>query len=187
MDASPEQNELTALQRVARGDAGAVDELLARYRALVWSIVRKRVSPAAAEDVVQEVFIQLWQSAERFDPTRASEAAFVGMIASRRVVDRRRRDEVRGTPEALPEELPEDFSGFAEVEVRDEVARAEQALETLRPEEQRALRLSISGLSHSEIAERIQVPLGTVKSHVRRGLERVRGLLASERSARSPA
>ena len=175
--------ELTALERVARGDPGAVDELLARYRPLVWSIVRKRVSSAAAEDVVQEVFIQLWRNAERFDPARSSETTFVGMIAARRVVDRHRRDKVHGAHEELSEELPEDFGGFAELEARDELARAGRVIAGLRPEERRALQLSISGLTHTEIASRTQVPLGTVKSHVRRGLERVRSLLAEETGA----
>ena len=183
MNGEAKANELTALQRVAQGDPRAIDELLARYRPLVWSIVRKRVSPAAAEDVVQEVFIQLWTSAGRFDPARASEAAFVGMIASRRVVDHRRRDELRGGTEAIPEDPPADFTGFAEVDVRDEAERAERALAELRPEERRALRLSLSGLSHTEIADRIHVPLGTVKSHVRRGLQRVRSLLGEEERA----
>lgn len=180
MDLGHETNELSALERVARGDAGAVDELLLRYRPLVWSIVRKRVPSAAAEDVVQEVFIQLWKSASRFDPTRSSEAAFVGLVATRRVVDRQRRDELRGATEPLADDLRDDFAGFAEVEVRDEAARAERALAELRPEERRALRLSLSGLSHGEIAERTATPLGTVKSHVRRSLERVRGLLSAE-------
>ncbi|MCE9593670.1 MAG: sigma-70 family RNA polymerase sigma factor [Planctomycetes bacterium] len=180
MNDEPKASELTALQRVARGDPGAVDELLARYRPLVWSIVRKRVSPAAADDVVQEVFIQLWKSAERFDPAIASEAAFVGMIASRRVVDRQRRDEARGAPEAIPPDLPAHFSGFADVEVRDEAERAELALASIRPEERLVLRMSISGLSHAEIATRTHAPLGTVKSHVRRGLERMRSLLGAE-------
>jgi RNA polymerase sigma-70 factor (ECF subfamily) len=166
------------LQRVAAGDPGAVDELLARYRPLVWSIVRKGVPPSHAEDVVQEVFIHLWKNAARFDPALSSEATFVGMIATRRVIDRRRRDEVRGAPEELSEELPADFAGFAEVEVRDERERAERALSSIRPEEQRILRMSFTGLTHAEIAARTQVPLGTVKSHARRGLERVRNLLA---------
>lgn len=168
------------LQKVARGDPGAVDELLSRYRPLIWSIVRRGVPASQAEDVVQEVFIQLWKSAASFDPSRSSEANFVGMVATRRMIDRRRREELRRPAEDLPgelEELPGEFEGFAEVDVRDESARAARALQQIRPEESRILRLSLSGLTHAEIAARTQVPLGTVKSHARRGLERVRKLL----------
>lgn len=174
------ETDPSALQRVAQGDPGAIDELLARYRPLVWSIVRDRVPHDVAEDVVQEVFIQLWKSADRFDSSIASEATFVGMIARRRLVDRQRREERRTTPEALPEEVPSDHEGPDPVEVRDEAERAARALARIRPEERRVLRMSISGLSHSEIARRTSQPLGTVKSHARRGLERVRKLLAQE-------
>ncbi|MBK8180339.1 MAG: sigma-70 family RNA polymerase sigma factor [Planctomycetes bacterium] len=177
-DGSTERAD-TPLLRVAQGDPGAVDELLARYRPLVWSIVRRGVTAAQAEDVVQEVFIHLWKNAARFDPERSSEATFVGMIATRRVIDRRRREEVRGAVEELGEEIPADFVGFDEVELRDESDRAQRALEHIRPEEQRILRMSFSGLTHAEIAARTHVPLGTVKSHARRGLERVRKLLSS--------
>ncbi|MCB9915070.1 MAG: sigma-70 family RNA polymerase sigma factor [Planctomycetes bacterium] len=168
------------LQRVAAGDGAAVDELLARYRPLVWSIVRGRVPHDAAEDVVQEVFIQLWKSAERFDPALASEATFVGMIARRRLVDRQRRDDARPSAELLPEDLPQDELPQDAVELRDEAEWAERALERIRPEERAVLRMSLSGLSHREIARRTDTPLGTVKSQARRGLERVRRLLEEE-------
>jgi RNA polymerase sigma-70 factor (ECF subfamily) len=170
-------SEMGALQRVARGDPDAVDELLARYRPMVWSIVRSRVPGALAEEVVQDVFIQLWKGAERFNPALGGEAAFVGTIAHRRAVDRQRRERVRAAPEELTAELGADFRGFEEVDVRDQSERAERALASIRPEEQEVLRLSISGLSHGEIARRTRMPLGTVKSHARRGLERVRRLL----------
>lgn len=180
MNAPSEQLQPTVLQRVAQGESGAVEELLARYRPLVWSIVRKRIPTGRAEDVVQEVFIQLWKNAARFDPARGSEAAFIGMLAARRVIDRRRRDVRREASQAIPEHQPDDFAGFVDIDVRDDAARAERALEQLRPEESRALRMSISGLSHAEIASEVQMPLGTVKTHVRRGLERLRAMLATE-------
>ena len=171
-------SEESALQRVARGEADAVDELLARYRPLVWSIVRNRVPTDIAEDIVQEVFINLWKSAERFNPDVGTEATFVGMIARRRLVDRQRRESARITPEALPEELPSEAADLEHIDIRDEAKWASQALADIRPEEQQVLRMSLSGLSHSEIARQTRTPLGTVKSHARRGLERVRKLLA---------
>jgi RNA polymerase sigma-70 factor (ECF subfamily) len=165
------------LLRVARGEAQAVDELLRRYRPLVWSIVSERVPHHVAEDVVQEVFIQLWKNAPRFDPSLSSEAGFVGMIARRRLVDRHRRESVRGPDLELPEDLSLESAELASLEAQDEYQRAERALESIRPEEQLVLRMSLSGLSHAEIARRTDTPLGTVKSHARRGLERVRRLM----------
>ena len=171
------------LQRVALGDVEAVEALLDRYKPLVWSIVRGKVSHDAAEDVVQEVFIQLWRSAERFDPEAGTEATFISTIARRRLVDRQRRDSTRSTEELVPEVLPESPSSRAEleqVEIQDEAAWAEQAMEQIRPEERAVLRMSISGLTHREISQQTQTPLGTVKSQARRGLERVRRLLQED-------
>ena len=80
------------LHRVAAGDRAAVRECLARYGGLVWSLVRRSTSDAAeAEDAVQEIFVDVWQSASRFDPAVASEATFIAMIARRRLIDRARR------------------------------------------------------------------------------------------------
>ncbi len=157
-----------------------VDELLERYRPLIWSIVRGRVPYQSAEDVVQEVLIQLWESADRYDPELGSETALIGTVARRRLVDRQRRDERRSGHEAIPEEVPSERDDYEHVDVRDGADRAEAALTRIRPEEQKVLRMSISGLSHREIARRTQAPLGTVKSQVRRGLERVRRLLEDE-------
>jgi RNA polymerase sigma-70 factor (ECF subfamily) len=171
----------TTLERIAAGDAGAVAECLERFGGLVWSIARRLAGDAAeAEEVVQEVFVDLWKSAERFDPGRSSETAFVAMIARRRAIDRRRKLGRRQPLEELVAEPPHPASdeGFEAVEVRDEARRASAALAELRPEQQRVLKLSIfDGLTHEEIAVRAGMPLGTVKTHARRGLIRLRELL----------
>lgn len=102
------------------------------------------------------------------------------MIATRRVIDRRRREEVRGAVEEFGEEIPADFVGFDEVELRDESDRAQRALEHIRPEEQRILRMSFSRPRPTPRSRPAPMcPSGTVKSHARRGLERVRKLLSS--------
>lgn len=151
-----------------------------RYRNLVWSLARRLSADFAdAEDAVQEVFIELWRNADRFDPTLASEATFVTTIARRRLIDRRRR-RGRGL-ETVPigdEPLPDPAATSDEVEIREEAARVRQAMQQLRPEEQHVLRLSLEqGLSQGEIAAVAQLPLGTVKTHARRGLVRLRHLL----------
>jgi RNA polymerase sigma-70 factor (ECF subfamily) len=170
----------TVLQRIAQGDASAVQECIDGYGALVWSLTR-RLCPNAAEadDVVQEIFIDLWKSAARFDPGTASEATFVAMIARRRLIDLRRRLSRRGESAELPEAVEAEGTSQEEVaEVRDEADHAQRAMAQLRPEQQRVLRMAVyDGLSHQQIADTTGMPLGTVKTHARRGLIRVRELL----------
>jgi RNA polymerase sigma-70 factor (ECF subfamily) len=173
----------TLLERVAAGDVAAVQQCIDRYGGLIWSLARRLVlSQAEAEDAVQEVFIALWKSADRFDPSVAEEATFVAMIARRRLIDRQRRiarrnDSARSIP-IDDVDVAADASNQNSVEVREEAARAADAVTQLRPEQQKVLRLAVyDGWSHQRIADHLQMPLGTVKTHVRRGLIRVRELL----------
>lgn len=169
------------LHRVASGDGGAVRECVERYGGLVWSLARRlALSDAEAEDAVQEIFIEIWNNAYRYDPSVASETAFVAMIARRRLIDRRRK--LNRQPDRAV--LPDDAVGPAtraqpdRGEIGEEAVRAAKAVEQLSSEQQRVLRLSIyQGLSHEEISRSTGMPLGTVKTHARRGLIRVRELL----------
>jgi len=177
---SPGDKSLGILQRIARGDAGAVQDCIDGYGSLVWSLVR-RLCPSAAEsdDVVQEIFIDLWKSAARYDPATAPEATFVAVIARRRLLDLRRRLLRRAEPSELSSELAATEASLEDAaQVRDEASRARRALAELRPEQRRVLQLAVfHGLSHQEIAAATGLPLGTVKTHARRGLLRVRELL----------
>jgi RNA polymerase sigma factor (sigma-70 family) len=186
-DASPQQragsesgaSSLTVLERVAAGDAAAVDECLQKYSGLIWSLAR-RFTPRAddAEDAVQEVFIDVWRYAGRFNPSLGSEVNYVGMIAKRRLIDRHRKRlrsidatiapdaiDVAARPESHPAELAE------------QAQRARASMEQLRPQERQVLELFVHGMSHSEIAKNTRMPLGTVKTHARRGLARLRDML----------
>jgi len=165
----------TLLMRVAAGDPAAIRECLARFGGLVWSIAR-RFDPVEAEDAVQEIFLDLWRSAGRYDPQVASEAAFVAMIARRRLIDRRRTRRRRPTTETIASEPPiaDHASG---PDSCAEASQAARALERLRPEQRHVLVLATHGLSHGEIAERTGMPLGTVKAHARRGLQSIRAAL----------
>lgn len=169
--------ELALLTRVASGDPGAVRDCLARYGGLVWSIARRFEGPDA-EDAVQEIFLDLWKSAARFDPQIASEAAFVAMIARRRLIDRRRTQQRRPATEAIDAIAAEPAADAARgPDSCAEAAQAARALDRLRPEQRRVLVLATHGLSHGEIAERTGMPLGTVKAHARRGLQSIRAAL----------
>jgi RNA polymerase sigma-70 factor (ECF subfamily) len=172
--------ESTLLQRIAAGDPSAVEGCLTKYRGLVWSIARRFAGNYAdAEDAVQEVFIELWRHAGRFDPALASESTFIGTIARRRLIDRKRRQS--GRPEAAPIQadlVAAPRSESDRLETIEEGQRARGLLEKLRPEQRRVLELSIDqGMTQQEIAEATRLPLGTVKTHARRGLLRLRELL----------
>jgi RNA polymerase sigma-70 factor (ECF subfamily) len=165
------------LKRVAIGDPAAVRDCIERYGALVWSIAR-RLSPtqSEAEDAVQDVFVDLWRSASRFDETISSEAAFIAVIARRRLLDRRRARARR--PDAEPLSETPLVSNAQSAEICAEAGLAQKALAQLRPEQRTVLLLSAcQGLSHDEIATQTGLPLGTVKAHARRGLLRIRELL----------
>ena len=163
------------LQRVAAGDAVAVREVLAAYGGLVWSIAKK--FEADAEDAVQEIFLDLWKSSARFDPAIASEAAFIAMIARRRLIDRRRSQRRRPTTENIHEvpSIPDD--AVRGPDVCAEANQAARALQQLKPEQRQVLVLSSQGLSHGEISAELKMPLGTVKAHARRGLLSIRSAL----------
>ena len=179
------------LPRIAAGDQSAVPECISRYGTLIWSLARRRLaSRQDAEDAVQDVFVDLWRSADRFDPLVAEEITFVAMIARRRVIDTLRRR--TGLPQAAVDaaaiaDVPDpadDASVGRRLELGDEARLADEHLDQLKPEEQRLIRLSVyDDLSHAAIAEHTGLPLGTVKSHIRRGLDSLRLTLAGRRRA----
>jgi RNA polymerase sigma-70 factor (ECF subfamily) len=166
----------TLLARVAAGDRVAMRECLARFGNLVWSIAR-RFELADAEDAVQEIFLEVWRSAARFDAALGSEAVFVAMIARRRLIDRKRTRSRRPTTEAI-DTAPEVAAATSGPDTCAEAAQAARALARLRPEQQRVLVMATChGMSHGEIAEQTGMPLGTVKAHARRGLMSIRSAL----------
>lgn len=177
------ESEPSVLMQIAAGDRDAVALCIDRFGGLVWSLARKFChNTSDAEDAVQEVFTEIWRSAARFDPGIASEATFISTIARRRLIDRQRK--AGRTVKSEPLTAASDMGravGIEPAELNDEVQRAKQALSTLSEEQQNALQLSIyEGYSHGEIAKRMDVPLGTVKTNIRRGLMRLRSMLADD-------
>ncbi len=174
----------TLLQKVAAGETAAVAACVDAYGGLVWSLARRFLDhPSEAEDAVQEVFIEIWKNAARFDPTVASETTFVAMIARRRLIDRRRRDARRPVNESTPVDelsIPSPNT-LDEIDIRDEAAHAASALGRLKPDQRRVLKLAVcQGWPHQLIADRLGMPLGTVKTHVRRGLIKLREELQAD-------
>ena len=143
-----------------------------------------------AEDAVQEIFIELWRTAARFDPALSSESTYITMVAKRRLIDRFRRR--RRTPEtsSLSNETGLEVAApqqSDQVERDEEAARVRRQMQLLRREERMILELSFEqDMSQSEIAAATKLPLGTVKTHARRGLLRLRQLLAQNPADNSP-
>ncbi len=173
--------------RIAAGDETAVPECLDKYGGLVWSIARRllRNSPEA-EDVVQEIFVDIWKNAVRFDESKASEITFIAMIARRRLIDKIRHSSRRISAGSLDDVLVEPSTRADKtLQTNIEAQQAAEAMNALRPEQQQVLRLSIvEGMSHQEISEATGIPLGTVKTHARRGLLQVRELLGTGSGAK---
>ena len=168
------------LKRIASGDKSAVQDCLNTYGGLVWSLAR-RMSPNGdeAEDAVQEIFIDIWKNAARFDETQASETTFVAMIARRRLIDRLRKINRQPSVDSIEDITTEPSNGNNQnLQVCVEAKEAAEAMKNLRPEQRQILHLSIvQGFSHQEIADALKMPLGTVKTHARRGLLQVREFL----------
>jgi RNA polymerase sigma-70 factor (ECF subfamily) len=165
-------------ERMTAGDSAAVKECMDNYGSLVWTLARRFSKSAAdAEDACQEIFLEIWKSAARYDPAMGKETTFIATIARRRLIDRarasRRRPETEEYDDTLSvdPETADQNSGAVAVDV----AAAERALAQLGEEQRTILLLGIvEGMTHSEIATATGKPLGTVKTQMRRGLIRLR-------------
>ncbi len=165
------------LEQVGQGDASAVAACVDAYGPAVYGLARRLLGDHHdAEDMVQEIFTELWQCADRYRPGKGEPLTFVLTLARRRVIDRIRRDGRRiDLVDALPGLDPE---GPATAEVDAEAASVRRALVDLSETQQRAVLLAVyGGYSHGDIAKEMALPLGTVKSHIRRGLARVASAL----------
>lgn len=177
----------TILQRVAAGEMSAVEECLALYGNLVWRIASKSInSREDVEDAVQEIFISIWQNAAKFDPSKSPEGAFIYLVAKRRLVDRLRKIYRRRAEIPISESVSGDLSSNVHVQLnrRIEAKPVVEALNSLSPSENMLIRMSIyAGNSHGEIAEKTKLPLGTVKTKIRRGLDKLRRSIGSLQEA----
>jgi RNA polymerase sigma-70 factor (ECF subfamily) len=180
-----ERTDWELMQRVAADDEAAIEELYARFGALVFQAARQVLrSRAETEDAVQEVFVRLWQTADRFDPQRAKLVTWVMLITRRHLIDRLRRQSARPERTVLDESRAEaiesggpdspERAGEESSEGRDRLRRQLQRL----PELQRTVieRAYLQGFSLREISVQLDAPLGTVKSALSRGLAKLREL-----------
>jgi len=177
--ATPVDHIAELLQRVADGDEGAFGGLYDALSARVFGLIlRVLVDRAQSEEVLQEVFLEVWQSASRFAPNRGQGRSWVLTIAHRRAVDRVRASQASTDRDMRAgfRDLDVPHDGVAEqVELRIEGKRVAAALSTLPDAQQEALTLAYyGGYSQSEIAALVGAPLGTIKTRMRDGLSRLR-------------
>lgn len=173
------------LRRIARDrDRGAFAMIFERYGARVKGyMIRAGADPEQAEEAAQEALLAVWRRAETFDPTRASAAAWIFAIARNKRIDlirRAARFEPReiDDPSQAPESEPPADAALAGAQ-RDRAVR--DALAGLTPEQLAVVRLAFyEGCPHSEIAERLGLPLGTVKSRLRLAFGKLRAALGAE-------
>jgi RNA polymerase sigma-70 factor (ECF subfamily) len=169
------------LERVGAGDQSAFSELYDALSPKVFAAVRRVLrDPAMSEEVLQEVFVELWKTAANYDRSRATAITFTITIARRRAVDRVRREQSqRNRIESLQLQR-NDERGVLEDEVVTALddERVRRALAALPEDQREVITLAfIDGLAHGAIAEQLGLPLGTVKGRARGGLKRLRGLL----------
>ena len=177
METTEAENRKNLLAEVATGDSKAFEELTKKYGNLIWSIARRYLSnQAEAEDAVQEIFLALWQSANRFDANKGSEITFIATIARRRLIDGLRKNNKHKILQSIDDSISNDvFQQKSNLEKNAELSLAIGILETLEKKDQELLSLSIyQGYSHVEIAKLLNLPLGTVKTKIRRNLMKIR-------------
>ncbi|MBV9463643.1 MAG: sigma-70 family RNA polymerase sigma factor [Verrucomicrobiae bacterium] len=179
-----DEPEIDWLRRIARRDEEALGLLYDRFAGPLFSVACRILNDDRdAEDVVQEVFVKVWNSADRYRPERGKPFTWLAFLARNRAIDRlrSRKVRVRALDEAREDWLanqgadePTQTAGWNET-----AERVRSALAELPSEQKQALELAFfGGLTQSEIAERTRQPLGTIKARIRRGLLKLRGIVS---------
>lgn len=167
------------LARVARGDRDAFGEFYDRLAPRVLGLIRRLlIDHAQSEEVAQEVFLEVWQSASRFEPNKGTATTWTMTMAHRRTVDRIRSAQAgrnRDIRVGIRDYRPEFDNVTEQVEVRIEHERVEEAMHALSERQYQAISLAYyAGFTHREIAEQLNIPIGTVKTRLRDGMIRLR-------------
>jgi RNA polymerase sigma-70 factor, ECF subfamily len=168
------------MERVSAGDARAFEIIVDRHSDVAFSLAYRMCGRRGmAEDIVQESFLSLWRSGARYDRTRGSVRSWVLGVVHNRAIDLFRRDSVRTSKDVVDEgaveRLPAAESTEREAERRDEASQVRIALSGLPEDQRKVIELAyFGGFSHSQIAEMLGLPTGTVKGRMRLGLTKLR-------------
>jgi RNA polymerase sigma-70 factor (ECF subfamily) len=178
--------DATLARRLLQKDVEAFEQLYERHSRIVYALVLRILQQGStAEEVVQDVFLQVWRNARHYDEQRGPFIPWLMTLARNRALDRLRlKSERQRRQEAQTEEFPPVVEAPQYEKDLDEKRRAERVralMASLHPQQKKAIELAFfEGLSHSEIAESLKEPLGTVKSWIRNGLMRLKeGLQAT--------
>lgn len=177
-------SDRAALARMARGEGEAVAELYDRHARPIYSLALRILGDVAeAEDIVQEVFSQAWRQASRYSASRGAVAAWLLTLARSRAIDRLRARRARPTgvadDRAADQVADAGPSADSQVLSSEQVARVRAALDELPLLQRAAIELAYyEGLTHAEIAARLEEPLGTVKTRIRSAMMKLRDVLA---------
>lgn len=175
--------DLELMSRVADQDSAAFARLFELHAPIVLGLLSRILGRRMeAEEILQEVFLQVWTQAERFDADRSSPRGWILMLARSRALDRlRRRDSSRRREEAAGETMDEAIPpvGTERLEVQERRRKVTSALGILSDDQRRCIELAFfEGLSHTQIAERLEAPIGTVKSRILLGMNKLRQALS---------
>lgn len=183
LQAGPE-SDVELLHAVARGDEDALARLYDQYRVILFSVLLRILkSREEAEDVLQEVFLQVWRRARDFDQARGKPFTWLVTLARSRAIDRIRQLGARQRLADSAAQIPSDAVSDAVAETLHSEQReiVQRALATLPEEQRHTLNLAyFDGLTQSEIAEQLGTPLGTVKTRMRSGMIKLRELLGDQ-------
>ena len=178
-EANAATSDLALITAIRAGDQGAMGSLYDRYSSIVYAVALRVLQDAgAAEDVLQDIFMQLWRNPGAFDASRGNMAAWLAVIARNRAIDsvRRRRPE-NDLENVVVSVEPDMVSETDRGRVMDKVRGA---LQSMSLPQRSALEMAyFEGLTHSEIAEKTGEPLGTIKTRIRAGLLSLRKALAA--------
>ena len=185
--ASPEPLDIQLIAGMAQGDERAASSLYDRHGAVMYGLALRMVGePADAEEVVLDAFAQAWRDAKRYDTSRGSVAGWLTTIARTRALDliraRGRRSRMTDTATATLDEPAAMGSGFAAPDVEvletERAVAVKSALDQLPIPQRQAIELAFfEGLTHHEVADRLREPLGTVKTRIRLGMQKLRDSL----------
>ena len=180
--------EIALLRRVAQGDRRAFDELYDQFSGVLFSTAYRVLNnQQAAEDVLQDVFVQIWEKAPLYDPSRGKPMTWAVTLTRNKAIDRLRSTQRRSRLQDDVQRESETFEQFDDRSSFDAVVSGERgklvrdALQKLSQDQREAIELAFfSSLTQHEIAERLGEPLGTVKARIRRGMMKLRDVLGPE-------
>jgi len=188
-DAAEAEIDRRLVGRIAAGDHHALGELYDRHARLLYSLALRIVGDRSdAEDVLQDAFAQIWRQASRFDRGRGTVVGWLVTVARSRAIDRVRRRrpqlEAGGDADLTARELADPAPAIdLQLVTAEQADRVRRALAALTDEQRLPLELAYyEGMSQSEIAARLDIPLGTIKTRMRQTLRRLRDALAAEPS-----